>query len=223
MNVNTEINRLRKLNGLTQEKFAELVGVSRQAVTKWELGESLPELDKLIAISDIFKVTMDVLIRGEVPCTTPGNSKPVDSLELREFLCRAKIKTYAGKGSEIKASRLQSHDLQYSEKDLYYLDTYLGSAKFSGEEAIWVKTEPVWAMNYTGRVLSDTFSSDFLKECLSMSTPESPYRGPEIYNGGDYTYHCKTTGDFLWFSGTEEIYYRGHKVYECLFHGGVIE
>ncbi|MGL1891234.1 MAG: DUF5680 domain-containing protein [Spirochaetaceae bacterium] len=222
MNISNEIHRVRKLNGLTQEKFAELVGVSRQAVAKWESGESVPELDRLLIISDKFRVSMDILIKGEVPCSLPSGAKSVDSLDVREFLCRAKINTYAGKGAEVSSSRVKSHDLQYSEDELLYLDTYLGSTKFTGEEAVWVSSTPVWAMNYTGRVIGDSFSGDFLKECLSMVIPENPFRGPELYSSGDYTYCCKTIGDFSWFSGTEEIYFRGIKVYECLFHGGAV-
>ncbi len=37
-----------------------------------------------------------------------------------------------------------------------------------------------------------------------------------------YTYRCKITGDFTWFQGYEEIYLNDTKVYECVFHGGIV-
>lgn len=45
---------------------------------------------------------------------------------------------------------------------------------------------------------------------------------PEIYRKGDYHYHCKVEGEFVWYQGYEEIFYTGEKIYECYFHGGVL-
>ena len=137
-----------------------------------------------------------------------------------EFLLRAKRATYAGKGAEVESSRPASHDLRYSEGGLEYIDTYLGSAKFSGEEAIWKDGLPFWAMNYIGRVVADGFSGDFLRDALSHGTEKLPYRGPLRYESEDYLYTCSVKGDFHWFCGHEEIFFRSKKVYECIFHGG---
>lgn len=57
-----KIYTLRRKRGLTQEQPAEKIGVSRQAISKWEGGLSTPELDKLKALSEYFQVTMDELI-----------------------------------------------------------------------------------------------------------------------------------------------------------------
>lgn len=56
------IGKLRNEHGLTQEKFAELVGVTRQAVQKWESGAALPDIDKLVKISKHFNISLDALI-----------------------------------------------------------------------------------------------------------------------------------------------------------------
>ena len=56
-----KIYSLRRKNGLSQEQLAEKIGVSRQAVSKWEGGLSTPELDKLRALSECFQITMDEL------------------------------------------------------------------------------------------------------------------------------------------------------------------
>lgn len=48
-------------------------------------------------------------------------------------------------------------------------------------------------MNYMGRILAEGFSGDFLKECLSLAPKEYPYRGPLVYQNGEYSYHCIVT------------------------------
>ena len=59
---------LRTEKGLSQEELAEQMGVSRQSVSKWETGQSVPDLDKIIKLADLFGVTVDELVReGERP------------------------------------------------------------------------------------------------------------------------------------------------------------
>lgn len=62
MKYNEKIVALRKANGYTQEKFARAVGVTRQAVYKWEVGDSYPEAEKLIAIKRLFGISIDDLL-----------------------------------------------------------------------------------------------------------------------------------------------------------------
>jgi hypothetical protein len=141
-----------------------------------------------------------------------------------DFLIRAKRATYAGKGAEDKPSRPLSHDLHYSEGDLLYIDSFLGGAKFGGEEALWRDNVPFWTMNYYGVVTDkEHFSGDFLKEALLRVPANKPFRGPKEYSDGDYEYTCEVNGDFNYFAGKEEIFYRNEKIYECLFHGGEVE
>lgn len=56
-----KIYKLRRKSGLSQEQLAEKIGVSRQAISKWEGGSSTPELDKLMALSEFFNLTIDEL------------------------------------------------------------------------------------------------------------------------------------------------------------------
>lgn len=142
---------------------------------------------------------------------------------LVRFLITAKQRTYAGKGGETESSRPASHDLAYREGDYFYLDTYLGGARFAGEEAVWLAGTPVFAMNYCGRVLGELFSGDFLKAALMRVPPEKPFRGPAEYQEGAYRYRCASNGDLAWFQGYEEIFCQETKVYECAFHGGKIK
>jgi len=66
-NIAQRIQALRKARGLSQEELAEQIGVSRQAVSKWEAEQSQPELEKLILLSEYFGVSCDYLIKGVEP------------------------------------------------------------------------------------------------------------------------------------------------------------
>ena len=58
--------QLRKKNGLSQEELADKVGVSRQAVSKWESAQSIPDIDKIIMLSGLFGVSTDFLLKDEL-------------------------------------------------------------------------------------------------------------------------------------------------------------
>lgn len=58
----TRLQELRKMNGYSQEVLAEKLGVSRQSISKWERAEASPEIDKLVALADIYGVTVDDLL-----------------------------------------------------------------------------------------------------------------------------------------------------------------
>lgn len=219
---NHKLYELRIKNRLSQEKIAEILGVSRQAVTKWELGDNYPDINNLINLSNLFNTTIDHLLKEEDPCMKENSRLEENTLDIIEFLLRAKKSSYAAKGVEEKASRPNSHDLIYLENEYMYIDTYLGGHNFIGEEGIWIKQKPYWGMNYTGRVLDKQFSSGFLKDALMKVSQVYPYRGPLLYIKGDFVYHCNIKGEFKWFQGDEEIYYKGVKTYECCFHGGNI-
>ncbi|WP_024832578.1 DUF5680 domain-containing protein [Ruminiclostridium josui] len=225
MKFQDKLQALRKEKGLSQEKLAEAIGVSRQAVAKWEVGQSYPEINKLVALSNYFGVSVDKFVKDydDENCTYQySKQQSCANEEIIDFLCRAKKSTYAGRGVEGTSSRPNSHDFYYEEGNLKYIDTYLGGEKFSGEEAMWYDNFPFWSMNYIGRVIADDFSGDFLKECLLLVPKEYPYRGPLIYRNGQYSYHCVVNGEFEWFNGYEEIFYNDTKVYECIFHGGCV-
>lgn len=58
---------LRKKSGLSQEQLAEALNVSRQAISKWEGGSAMPEIDKLLALSNYFGVSLDYLLKDGAP------------------------------------------------------------------------------------------------------------------------------------------------------------
>ena len=65
MSFGENLQVIRKKNQLSQEGLAEMLGVSRQAVSKWELGEGYPEVDKLLLLSKKLNVSLDSLLGGE--------------------------------------------------------------------------------------------------------------------------------------------------------------
>ena len=65
MEFNEKLQELRKQKGLTQEELAEVLFVSRTAISKWESGRGYPNIDSLKAISKFFGVTIDKLLSGD--------------------------------------------------------------------------------------------------------------------------------------------------------------
>lgn len=65
MEFNNKLYNLRKQKGFSQEELANRLNVSRQTVSKWELGDSTPDMEKLIAISDLFEVSLDEAGKGQ--------------------------------------------------------------------------------------------------------------------------------------------------------------
>ena len=75
MNFAQKLTNLRIQNGYSQEKLAEKLYVSRQAVSKWEVGTTLPETDKIVAISNFFDVSIDYFLKENI------NLKYAENLE----------------------------------------------------------------------------------------------------------------------------------------------
>lgn len=76
MKLNEQITQLRKAQKMSQEELAAALGVSRQAISKWENGQSNPDTENLIRLAEIFQVDVNVLVREEdAPYTTPTQSK----------------------------------------------------------------------------------------------------------------------------------------------------
>lgn len=78
MDISERIQGLRKAGGLSQEELADRLGVSRQAVSKWESGQSTPDLEKVIGLSSFFSVSTDYILKGtepEPPGIQPGKKE----------------------------------------------------------------------------------------------------------------------------------------------------
>ena len=60
---NEKLIKLRKASGLSQEELGDKLNVSRQTISKWELGETTPEMDKLEELSNLFEISIDELVK----------------------------------------------------------------------------------------------------------------------------------------------------------------
>lgn len=70
MKIGYQINQLRKLSGMTQEQLAEKLHVSRQTISRWEAGATMPDLESVVSISRIFHVSLEDLLKEENPPMT---------------------------------------------------------------------------------------------------------------------------------------------------------
>lgn len=83
MSLGENIIRLRGEKNLSQERLAAELEVSRQAVSKWETNTSVPELDKLLRMSELFGVTLDELVKGaSTSAASQGKTMPVTETEI---------------------------------------------------------------------------------------------------------------------------------------------
>ncbi len=71
MNFSEKLKEIRKKEGISQEQLAERIGVTRQAITKWETGKGLPDIENMVIIAEIFKMTIDELLMNSVTMKTP--------------------------------------------------------------------------------------------------------------------------------------------------------
>lgn len=85
MKFHDKLIKLRKSKGISQEELAEMMDVSRQAISRWELGSTLPDVPNLLKISELFGVSADYLIRDNYEADT-NNTAVSESAEPSE--CR---------------------------------------------------------------------------------------------------------------------------------------
>ena len=76
MDLGERLYQLRKARNLSQGEVADALGVSRQSVSKWENDTSVPELDKLVKLGELFGLTLDELVKGEIPTAPAVQAAP---------------------------------------------------------------------------------------------------------------------------------------------------
>ena len=101
MEFHNKLYNLRKQKGLSQEELANRLNVSRQTISKWEVGDSTPDMEKLIAISDMFEISLDELVMDKVPTQIgEASSKSEIAIELKEKVLTDENKKKAKKRIE---------------------------------------------------------------------------------------------------------------------------
>lgn len=114
MEFNNKLYELRKQKGFSQEELANRLNVSRQTVSKWEVGDSTPDMEKLVAISDLFGISLDELVLDKVP-------EPVPEVQ------PAKPDIYSEIKADIKANVLTDSNRKKIKKGLKIAGIILGA------------------------------------------------------------------------------------------------
>ena len=94
MSFSEKLQALRKANKMSQEKLADLLDVTRQSVSKWESGQTYPEMDKLLAMCKIFKCSLDDLTNDEITDVKIGEKKKNGLNNLIDSMLELVEKTY---------------------------------------------------------------------------------------------------------------------------------
>jgi hypothetical protein len=146
---------------------------------------------------------------------------------LNAFIVRAKSVSYVGDGQPAPACRPGSHDLNFNDGDWSYLDSYFGGRDFIGEEVVYFRGRPVWAMNYYGRILRPDLitpaqAGQVIKASLSKMYNEGRFLGGFTYQHEGFTYTDTSEGEGTSFRGREFISSAGETAYELFYHGGLI-
>lgn len=162
-----------------------------------------------------------------------------NEVQFLDFLRKAHVNTYAATSNRSRVavpSRLGSTEYRYVEGDLLYVDIYFGNRTFIGEEVVYYKGEPVWAMNYRGSLavhIEKSVGFDFLRKALLAGAEAGEVlRGSKSWKQGELEYGCDCesypfSSHWALFSGVESIFRRINNsfggIYHCVFHGGVIQ
>lgn len=149
-----------------------------------------------------------------------------DKDALKNFIFQASRATYASGDESIKEKEQDgSTTIRYENGNYKFHDNYFGGEPYGGREVVFADNKPIWMMVYYGTVYATETKEiyQFLRESLSNSTLQMPYRGPETFQRGDFTYENKMTGDVEQFSGTEKIYKNVYCAYEASYSGGFVD
>jgi len=105
MEFNNKLYELRKQKGFSQEELANRLNVSRQTISKWEVGDSTPDMEKLIAISELFDISLDELVLDKASAPPPDAQPEKSELytDIKEKVLTEDNKKKAKKGLKIAA------------------------------------------------------------------------------------------------------------------------
>lgn len=92
-----KITILRKKNGMSQEELADKLGVSRQSVSKWERAEAIPDLDKILVMSNLFGVSTDALLKDEIGVDDAGEQIGSEEPSLKRKVSMEMCRDYLDK------------------------------------------------------------------------------------------------------------------------------
>ncbi|MBQ7086620.1 MAG: helix-turn-helix transcriptional regulator [Clostridia bacterium] len=232
MNIHLKIQELRKKAGLSQEGFAERLGVSRQAVSKWESGASTPDIEKIIAISKIFEISLSELLTGEkeeapLSVEAPAEIAVSDEkyeellqdhlLQIDEMLKKGKKKRLIWCIAIILVAVIVIFGyLTHHNKEMHALETNIKTLQSDMSAISNIRTDINHQIYSIRQEISDTLKkeygmvSDFDIEYRDMSFPDRTvvldiYASPRLWNNGDrISFIIESDGERLTVDGIYE-------------------
>lgn len=168
----TNLQFLRKRGGITQERLAQQMGVSRQTISKWESGEAAPELPKLMELADIFSCKLDALLREDLSV----QASPVRILRVRGF----RMARYVMISAHAQADATAYMDRWAQSSGLLAVPGY--SPKRIGWGFPYVSAEQKNRFGLRGYAAAYILPEDFAPDCP----------GPEIVTQADCDYAVLT-------------------------------
>ena len=152
----------------------------------------------------------------------------MDRRELNDIIVKAKAATYVGGGQPQSPSRPGSHDIGWADGDWRYLDSYFGGTDFLGQEVLWHRGEPIWAMNYYGYIkradlIDGARAGETIKAALSALYREGRFLGDFDWQGPHGLYVDRNQGGPEQFRGREVILVDGVEAYALDYFGGLIK
>lgn len=151
----------------------------------------------------------------------------MDIAELTRVVVAAKRATYVGDGRRAEPSRAGSHDLTWHDGDWSYRDSYFGGTDFLGQETVWHRGEPVWAMNYYGYILRPGLidarrAGETIKAALAAMYAQGRFLGGFEWTGPHGRYVDRSEGEADHFHGREVILVEGIEAYALDYFGGLV-
>lgn len=147
--------------------------------------------------------------------------------ELTNFLLKARIKTYAGKGGKVKSAFKGSDQLEYSQGKWFYRDIYYtGKGTFMGLDTVYYDNKPVWSSSYYGnyKKMTEKEIDDVLRKALieNWKTTRIWERVEWAYK--NYKYICEPdfNGSIEELGGTEKIFKNNKQVYTFYYAGSIL-
>lgn len=161
MKFGEKLQALRRAKGLSQEQLSEALGVTRQAVSKWELNASMPDVEKLLALSDFFQVSTDYLLKETIQMPEPV-APPAFAAAPRRTQC-VNVKLLVG-GILTGVSSLalfivwvlsRVYPVTYIRENRVagYTQVWTGYGGFVESHVLWPLTKSCWILLIAGLVL----------------------------------------------------------------------
>lgn len=170
---------LRKQKGLSQEDLANKLGVSRQAVSKWECGEASPDTDNLITLSKLYEVSLDELVGNKIQKDNNKEDVKKDRIEIDG----KNITVYDDEGQSINIKNHKKHhedndeddDDKYSKKQHLAIDLTWASAflivlgTYIGLGLAYNLWHPWWIIFFLPEVITSVLRTIFSKNANKFS------------------------------------------------------